>query len=290
VALNGTAVAPAGVSLSPVGTISFASTGVGLTAAAQTVTLTNNGGVALTIQSIAVSGDFAFLSAAGGTPCGASLAVGAACTVQVVFVPTAPGARTGSLTVVDNAAGSPQSLQLTGTGVDFALSASGSTASTVSAGSQAVYPLLLSSVAGLTGSVVFTCAPVPAGATCLVNPSPGVLGGTSSIAVTVATSVAGASLRWPVGPGERQVVWLAALLPLGLLALRRRGLRRLGGVAMLGCVLLVAGCGASRLVPGTDASTPVGNVTPTPTGTYNLVVAGTSAGLTRSVGLTLIVQ
>jgi hypothetical protein len=279
VALNGTGVAPAGVSLSPVGSVSFAATGVGLRAAAQTMTLTNNGGVVLAIQSIGVMGDFAVV--AGSNPCGGSLAVGASCSAQVAFAPTAAGMRTGSFTVVDSAAGSPQSIALTGTGIDFALSASGSTTATVSAGSQAVYPLLLTSIAGLTGTVGFTCAPIPAHATCVVNPSAGALGGTSTITVTVATSVAGASL---LRPGERVVAWLAGILPFGLLMLRRR---RLGAAAILCCVLLT-GCGTPRVVPVTDAGSGTG--TPTPSGSYNLVIEGTSAGLTRSVNLKLIVQ
>jgi hypothetical protein len=279
VALNGIGVAPAGVSLSPVGAVSFAATGVGLMAVAQTVTLTNNGGVALSIQSVGVTGDFAVV--AGSNSCGASLAAGASCSAQVVFAPTAAGARTGSLTVVDSAAGSPQSVSLTGTGIDFALSASGNTAATVSSGLQAVYPLLLTSITGLTGTVGFSCAPIPAHATCVVNPAAGALGGTSTITVTVATSVVGASLRWP---GERAVMWLAGILPFGLLVLGRR---RLGGIAMLGCLLL-AGCGTPRVLPVTNASS--GSGTPTPSGSYNLVVAGTSVGLTRSVNLTLIVQ
>jgi len=191
---------------------------------------------------------------------------------------------------MDSAAGSPQSLQLTGTGIDFTLSASGSTTATIAAGSSAVYPLLLTSVAGLAGTVAFTCTPAPAHATCLVNPSPGALGGSSTITVTVATSVVGASLRWPMHLGERRAVWLAGLLPLGLLALRRRWRRRLSGTALLGCALMAAGCSSARVIPISDAATAVNQGTPTPAGTYNLVVAGTSAGLTRSVGLTLIVQ
>jgi hypothetical protein len=275
-------VAPAGVSLSPGSTVAYAATGVGLTTGQQTVTLTNNGGVPLLIQSIGVTGDFGII--AGGNTCGASLAAGSACAVQIVFAPTAAGARVGSLAVVDSAGSSPQSVQLTGTGIDFVLTANGSTTATVAAGTEAVYPLLLTSVAGLPGTVAFTCAPVPAHATCTVTPATPSLGATSPITVTVATSVAGAELRWP---GRRQMVWLAGLLPLGLLGLRRR--RRLGAVAMLGCVLMMAGCGASRLIPETSASGGTGT-SPTPSGSYSIVVAGTSAGLTRSVGLTLVVQ
>jgi hypothetical protein len=284
VPLSGTGVAPPGVSLSPLSTVAFAPTGVGLIAAAQTVTLTNNGGLPLSIQNIAVTGDFAIVL--GSNSCGPSLAIGAQCTVQVVFAPNAAATRTGIFTATDNAASSPQSLQLTGTGVDFALTANGSTTQTISSGSEAVYPLLLSSAAGVPGTVAFTCSCVPSYATCVVSPSTPALGGAATITVTVATSVA--SLGWPRHPGGQALPWLALLLPLGLLGLGRR--RQLGWVAMLCCVLLVAGCGASRMIPQTTSSSPINPTNPTPSGSYTLVVSGSSAGLTRSVNLTLIVQ
>jgi hypothetical protein len=288
VALSGTGVAPPGVSLSPYSTIAFAATGVGMTATPQSVTLTNNGGLPLAIQSIAVTGDFAIV--AGSNTCGTTLAVNAACTLQLVFAPTASAARTGTFTVTDNAASSPQSLQLTGTGVDFTLNANGSTTATISAGSEAVYPLLLSSAAGVPGTVAFTCASIPAHATCLVNPATSALGATSTITVTVATSVAGAELRWPLLPGKQHLSWLATLLPLGLLGLGRRRARRLRALAMLCCVLLIAGCTVSRLIPSSSSSSGGTTAAPTPSGTYNIVVSGTSVGLTRSINLTLIVQ
>lgn len=137
----------------------------------------------------------------------------------------------------------------------------------------------------MPGTVAFACTGVPAHATCTVNPSAGALGGTSTVSVTVATSVAGAALHWP---GERKMVWLVGMLPLGLLGLGRRRWRRLVGAAVLCGVVMMAGCGASRLIPSTGLGG--GTVSPTPSGTYNLTVSGTSAGMTRSVGLTLIVQ
>ncbi len=286
VTLSGTGVAPPGVSLSPISTIAFAPTGVGLTATAQTVTLTNNGGLPLLIQSIAVTGDFTIVQ--GSNTCGTSLAVGASCTAQVVFAPCAPAARTGSFTVVDNAASSPQSLQLTGTGVDFTLTANGSSTQTIAAGSEAVYPLLLSSAAGVPGTVAFTCTGVPANAACVVNPSAPALGGTTTITVTLATSVA--SLQVPMLRGMQHIAWLALLLPLGLLGLGRRRTWRLSVILMICCVVLISGCGASRLIPQANGSSPVTPVTPTPSGIYTLVVSGSSVGLVRNVNLTLIVQ
>jgi hypothetical protein len=284
VMLNGTGVAPPGVSLSPVSSVAFAATGVGLTSAAQTVTLTNNGGVALTIQSIAVTGDFAIV--AGSNTCGTSLAASSQCTVQIVFLPTAQAARSGTFTVVDNAASSPQTLQLTGTGVDFALAANGSTSATIAAGSEAIYPLLLSSTAGVPGTVTFSCSGAPANATCVVNPSSSTLGGTTTITVTVATDIA--ALRWPdlLGDGPHRP-WLALLVPVGLLGLTRRRARRLGALALLCCVCAMAGCGVGRVIPQSTGSSTGSS---TPSGTYNLTVSGTSTGVTHSIGLTLIVQ
>ncbi len=96
--------------LSPT-SLTFASQNVGSTSAAQTITLTNGGTAALTISSIAPSGDYAQTNT-----CGASLAASATCTISVTFTPTAAGTRTGTITVTDNAAGSPQTASLTGTG------------------------------------------------------------------------------------------------------------------------------------------------------------------------------
>ena len=96
--------------LSPT-SLTFASQNVGTTSAAQAITLSNGGTAALSISSIATSGDYAQTN-----NCGTSLAAGANCTISVTFTPTASGTRTGTLTVTDNAANSPQTASLTGTG------------------------------------------------------------------------------------------------------------------------------------------------------------------------------
>src|SRR5207253_3935910 len=81
------------------------------TSVAQSVTLTNTGTVALSVTSIVASGDFMQTNT-----CGTSVAAGANCAISVTFTPTATGTRTGAITITDNAAGSPQSVNLTGTG------------------------------------------------------------------------------------------------------------------------------------------------------------------------------
>jgi hypothetical protein len=98
----------AAVSLSPT-SLNFGNQSVGTTSAPQTVTMTNSGSAALTINSISTTGDFAQSNA-----CGNSLAANASCTVAVTFTPTASGSRTGSLVITDNAPNNPQSVALTG--------------------------------------------------------------------------------------------------------------------------------------------------------------------------------
>jgi hypothetical protein len=44
------------------------------------------------------------------------VAAEASCTISVTFTPAADGSRSGTLTITDNAGGSPQSVTLTGTG------------------------------------------------------------------------------------------------------------------------------------------------------------------------------
>ncbi|HEV2175957.1 MAG TPA: FG-GAP-like repeat-containing protein [Terriglobia bacterium] len=103
--------------LSPT-SLTFALQVVGTKSPAQPVTLTNGGNAALSITSIATSGDF------GQTNnCGTSLAAGANCTINVTFTPTGFNGRTGTLTVTDSAANSPQTASLRGTGTFVELSA-----------------------------------------------------------------------------------------------------------------------------------------------------------------------
>ena len=289
--LSGTGIAPPGVSLSPVSTITFPATGVGVTSAAQTVTLTNDGGVPLLVQSIAITGDFVITP--GSNTCGSSVAVSAACTMQVAFAPTVGGPRSGSLTVTDNAAGSPQTLSLTGSGVDFELNPNGGTSLTIANGQNAVYPLLLSSAANIPGTAIFTCTGAPANSTCNVTPASVALGNTTTVSVTVLTGVttAAASSRPRVDADRRSMLWLATLFPLGLLALRRTRRSCFPGFVLLCCLIAASGCGAGRAIPLETGSNPNPPSDPvSPAGTYTIVASASSGGLTRTVNLTLIVQ
>jgi YVTN family beta-propeller protein len=110
VPLSGTGVTPA--TLTPT-TATYASQAEGTTSAAKTFTLTNNQTVALTGIAISTTGDFAV----SATTCTTSLAVKGKCTISVTFTPDATGTLTGQLSVSDSATNSPQTANLTGTGV-----------------------------------------------------------------------------------------------------------------------------------------------------------------------------
>jgi hypothetical protein len=150
---------PARVSLSNA-SVTFSSQPVGTTSSPQTVTLSNAGGAMLTITSIAVTGtnasDFDLING-----CGSSLAAGASCAIVVSFTPSALGTRTASVTITDNASGSPHTVSLSGGGGHYvALSWTASTTSGVvgynvyrrTAGGSYSTPLNLSPIDGATYS------------------------------------------------------------------------------------------------------------------------------------------
>ncbi len=111
ITLSGTGQLAPLVSLAPA-SITFSNQNVGTTSTAQTLTMTNSGTAALTIASIAATGNFAQTN-----NCGSSLAAAASCAINVTFSPTSPGTLYGSVTITDNAFNSPQTEVLEGVGV-----------------------------------------------------------------------------------------------------------------------------------------------------------------------------
>jgi Beta-propeller repeat/Abnormal spindle-like microcephaly-assoc'd, ASPM-SPD-2-Hydin/Cep192 domain 4 len=132
VSLTGTGTSVPVVSLSPA-SVTFNDQAAGTTSTAQTVTLTNTGNASLSVTGITASGDFAETNT-----CGTSVSAGSLCTISVTFKPTATGTRTGTVSVTDDASGSPQTASLTGSGVAAAPGASLSTPSLTFSSSQPV--------------------------------------------------------------------------------------------------------------------------------------------------------
>lgn len=117
VVLSGTGIAAAKVTIHPL-SVYFGGQKIGTTGH-QSLTLKNAGTATLTISKMTIAGTNAaeFKSSSG---CGSSLAVGASCTVQLTFTPTAKGQGTATLSIFDNDGyqKSPQAVSLTGTGTN----------------------------------------------------------------------------------------------------------------------------------------------------------------------------
>jgi len=111
IALTGTGIAPiAGITPT---SLSFSSA-LNTTTTAQAVTLSNTGTAPLVISSMSLTG----LSAnqfAQTNNCGASLAAGSTCAINITFRPTSAGSKTAALSVAVAAPGISQTVALTGT-------------------------------------------------------------------------------------------------------------------------------------------------------------------------------
>ncbi|MGA8143448.1 MAG: choice-of-anchor D domain-containing protein [Candidatus Acidiferrales bacterium] len=118
---TGTAAAPI-VSILPPSLV-FGSQPVGKLSGSQIVTVLNQGSAALTLAQIGIVGpdaaSFGIVSA-GANPCpaaGGVVATSGTCTVGVDFAPQTSGFKNASLSFVDNVAGSPQLIALSGTAI-----------------------------------------------------------------------------------------------------------------------------------------------------------------------------
>jgi hypothetical protein len=234
------------VSITPA-TLAFTST-VGIVSAAQTAQLSNTGNAALTITGISLTGTGNAAFAQTNT-CGTSLAAGATCTISVIFTPVSAGSFSASVSIADNAGGSPQAVALTGTGVagpSFQLSATPSSQS-VRYGLGTTYTInVIPQNGAFTSPVTLTATGLPAVATGAFSPvtvTPG--SSTVSSTFTVQTIYPLAGLRNLDGSSTRPL--LAFIGMLFLVTRKRRQLRLLSLLLVLSLAGLASltGCGSS---------------------------------------------
>lgn len=295
-ALSGTGALPPGISTSPAALVQFGTTGVGQAGQPVTVTVTNQGtlsaltGLTLAVDAAGAANGFGLTA----NTCGATLAAGASCTVQVTFVPTfAPQfaeALTGALTIGSSNAGS-SSLALAGIAFGMTMHVLGNSSMTIVQGQTAYYTLAVTPQGASSGAIRFACGTLPANALCLFNPGQltGLPAGVSGNVIVGISS--GAPSNTAMLSGER---WrTAGLLLCGLaglpLAWRRKRLGRwLGLILCVGIALGVASCAGSGGSGSTGGSSHAGGGTPA--GSYPVTVTATSDGVNKSVNLTLVVN
>ena len=276
VSLSGTGSAAApGVALS-VTSLTFGGQLLTTTSASKPVTLTNNGNAALTINSIAASGNFAQTNTCPVSP--ATLAASGTCTISVTFAPTAVGARTGTLTITDNAGGSPHTVSLTGTGWDFTVTAPATV--TVKKGSTGSFNVTITPLGGFNQAVTVTCTGTTMPVTCTpvspVTPADGVTPVTSAVSISAIGMILPPSSRPTPPMSMRQIVPLLLALSLLMCLFRTRRLQtRLGMVTAIIVLLALAGCGDNSKVKK---------------GTTNLTITASSGGVSKTAPVALTIN
>jgi hypothetical protein len=154
---------------------------VGSTSKSQEITLENKGAVPLTLTGVAATGQDAGDFSAGGVACGTSVPANSSCKLTVSFSPTAPGARSATVVISDNAPDSPQRITLSGTGTE-ATSATLSDPQSPIVGSQ----IVLSA----------TVKPIPDGGTVAFADNGSPIAGCQSQPVNTTTGTATCSLSY----------------------------------------------------------------------------------------------
>jgi len=266
----------------------FSSQIVGSTSPAQSVTLSNTGNGSLNIAGVSASSGFD-----ESNTCSSTLTAGSSCSIWATFVPNVAGQTTGTLTVTDDAPGSPHTVALWGNATDFSFG--GTTAATVTPGQTATYNLQIAPGGGFGGLITLTCSGAPKEARCAVSPTSILLSGSESGAfvVTVTTTAPkGASLHDIPTTHVMALSLLTSSLAFAFLVLPAKSLRSSRGRSLLvvsGVVaglLMVVSCGGG----GGSSSPPPPGDPGTPAGTYTISTMAVSGGLSHTVPLSLTVK
>ncbi len=102
-------------------TLTFPAQNTGTTSTPLPVTVTNIGGVPMTVTGVTITGLQSLDFAQTNNCTTAAIAPQASCTINVTFTPSTAGTRTATLSISDNAPGSPHSVALSGTGTGFSI-------------------------------------------------------------------------------------------------------------------------------------------------------------------------
>ncbi len=279
--LTGTGTGAVGaITLSPA-SLTFTSQVVNTTSPAQTVTLTNSGTASVTVSSVTAPTGFAQTNNC------TTLAAGASCAVSVTFTPTSATTFSGNLTITSSATGSPQSVPLSGTGVNspviISIAPGGSNTATAVPGGTAYYGLVITAVPGFSGTVQLGCTTSSPLVTCTAVPSSITLSasGSTEVAFAIQTYCKGATTTTGFVPafpggglGGRLALLLLAFTLGGAVWTFQRKPRIAAAFALL-VVVLIGSAACSSVAKGPNGATPPG--------TYTLTLSATTNGQTVSL-------
>lgn len=189
-----------------------------------------------------------------------------------------------------NASTTTQSLTFTITPGFFVAPASQASVTVTAPGSAGTTSVAVLSSTGFSGTITVSCSGLPVGAACTFSPSTVTAAGTpatTASTMTITTTATTAILHSPArAPFSR---WLAvgifaffSVVMLGSPARRRSA----GLLLLLAVISFAPACGGG----GSSTPPPPPPPTPTPAGTYNLVVSATSGSTTSTTPITLYVQ
>ena len=264
------------------------------TSASTPVTLTNTGDTTLTLSTISITGPDAS-EFAQTNECPSSLSPDTSCTINVTFTPTAGGNATASLSVSDNAPGSPQTVPITGTSQSVLTTTC--TSLTVVRGQTAIFTVDLAPVNEFAPSVSLSCSGAPTPYTCTVSPSLVTPSGSTPVQaqVTVTTTPAMGLLQPPLERSNRNrmaglagLAGIAGFAALVVLPGKRRAKpgRCLCGLIFCLCILAtlatLPSCGGIS-----DSGAAAGTYPITVTGTFQ---SSTGTAVTEQVSFNLVVR
>ena len=293
---------PTGVTVSPA-SLTFTSN-VGVLSAAQTVTVTNNDAVAVTLGTPAFSGtDAADFQIAPLPTCGTTLAASASCILGVQFTPPSAASFAATLSITTSDASTPTlSVTLSGTGTaptatDFTFDfGTNPTTVSVAAGSSATYNFNIDATptgAAFNPAITFACSGLPNKTACTFAPaSVSSLGAVALTITTVAPSSAAPAKQRADNSHFGSLLAASLAIP-GLafvipgFSIRSRRKRTWMFLGMMLIVIAFVGMGAC----GGGSSAPTPNPVPgTTPGTYPVTITGTYGATVHTQGITLTVQ
>lgn len=273
--------------------LNFGTVKSGAASATSPITLSNTGNAALDLTGSGISISGANADAfSQSNQCGSSVAAGASCTINVTFTPgLSAGSETATLSVSDNAAGSPQQATLAAAVLPPA--SVSCTIPTVSVTADSGTAQITCTATDFVGTISLDCslpASLSAYITCSFNPNSLVFTSTvnqASTTLSIEPVMTGAVLRkgMPGGPSAG-LVSLAALLWLPIWSL---GFRRKIGKSRRGLLLLLILFGCLQLVTACHNGGGGGGASSAPPGTYQATVVLAGPGL-KSTTLTFNIQ